>query len=304
MVLTSKLLDRLTDATELVKVSSTKQGVHTIRDVLVEAAGGIDDLKYMGGTDTENGCAIDPIEAIYCISDVRRTISYVRGLVEAVNDISAKFGRPARVLEIGSGPLAPISLAAASVTSSDKMLFGVVDIHEPSLDKVRNCVRSLALEDRFFAAERRDAAKDSLSDLRPDIVVLETMNAGLTDETQTAITYNLGRQFEKGEVLLLPQVVVVKACLGRQELGEILKLDEEFMERAKSQKLRKLGSMIRTFELPHKVVPYKGVEVKIVTEVAVYGSHVIAPDRSDITETVSLSYPASEDGKSVTVYWA
>ncbi len=159
------------------------------------------------------GLAISPIKAALCAREPYRTITFIKGLAEAIA-AARQPGRPVRVLYAGCGPYATLALPLMTLLDPAQAVFTLVDIHAESLACARALVDGLGLsasvEDYLLA----DACAMRLDpDRLPDVIVSETMNAALRSEPQVSIARNLSRQAP--QALLVPHSVTVEACLLR-----------------------------------------------------------------------------------------
>ena len=75
----------------------------------------------------ETGMALGTLWAALCVDDMIRTKMFVKGLIEAVEDIMKKKEGPVHILYAGTGPFATLILPTLASYTSDQVqctLFG------------------------------------------------------------------------------------------------------------------------------------------------------------------------------------
>ncbi len=187
---------------------------------IVQAAAGFAIDPHQEISDGESrscgGLALSPIQAAMCSDDAQRTITFMRGLFQAVSDLLDAEGLqpPVRVLYAGSGPFASLALPLMALLSPEQVRFTILDLHEESLACVRTLVDRLGFADHVEAIELADACTFRIGENTaddPDIVLSETMNVGLEAEPQVMIARNLMAQAP--QAVMIPQAVAVNAKL-------------------------------------------------------------------------------------------
>lgn len=162
-------------------------------------------------TRLDSGLAISPIKAALCARECFRTIAFIRGLGMAIND-AGRCDRAVRVLYAGCGPFATLALPLMSVLSSQEAVFTLIDIHEESLSHARSLIDAFGFSSQVAGYVCMDAAQYRIpGGETPDIIVSETMNAGLRSEPQVEIARHLLAQAPGA--LMVPAKVSVVACL-------------------------------------------------------------------------------------------
>lgn len=170
----------------------------------------------LGETRTENGEAISPTMAAMCAREYVRTVQFLRGTHAAILEIRKQFpDRPARVLEIGCGPIGTLVVPLMTIFSPQEALFTLLDIHSDSIDSAKQVVETLGLTDSIAGWETMDASQyrvDSASP--PDVILMEIMRGCLEGEPQVAITRHLLAQVP--HALLVPEEVRIDLNLVDQ----------------------------------------------------------------------------------------
>ena len=152
---------------------------------------------------TANGVAISPTMAAMCADDYVRTIQFLRGIHAAVREASADVdARPVRVLYVGCGPLAPLSIPLMAILDATRARFTLLDIHVASIESARAIVTALGLDASVIAYEVADATNYRMDGAQvPDVIVMEIMQAGLEKEPQVAVARHLFPQAPHARVV-------------------------------------------------------------------------------------------------------
>ncbi len=159
----------------------------------------------------DSGLAISPVLAAMCIREAFRTIAFIRGLAEAIEDVRCP-GTPVRILYAGCGPFALLAVPLMTVFPPEQVQFTLLDIHQECLDGAVSLIQSLGLWAYIDAVVCADATRYEISDeCRPDVIVSETMAVCLHNEPQVSVFRHLFRQAPGAK--LVPQSVTVDMCL-------------------------------------------------------------------------------------------
>jgi len=166
-----------------------------------------------GETRSDSGLAISPIQAAMCAWEVARTAAFIRGITQAVQDLSLpSSGRPLQVLYAGCGPYALLAVPLMSMFPPDQIQFVLLDIHEQSIMSARSIVESLEFTKHITGYVCGDACHyDTTAHPEPDIIVSETMNVCLSNEPLVMIACRLLGQ--SAIAIIVPSNVRVDACL-------------------------------------------------------------------------------------------
>ena len=170
-------------------------------------------IQADGETRTAAGLAISPTLAGRCGDDFMRTLVFMRGLYDAIQDCGERISnRPIRVLYAGCGPYALLALPAMLVLEADRLQLELLDLHQASLESAVAVARELELENRISKVLNTDACSYRIpADSVPDIILSETMTAGLQNEPQVSIARQLHTQAPHSQ--LIPECVRIHACL-------------------------------------------------------------------------------------------
>lgn len=194
-----------------------RDAAHRLHDLLGNLIGYQDDQADATATiDTflPSGKAISLQGAARCLWEFARTNRFLRGVEAALRDSQTRFpGQRLRLLEAGCGPFALLALPLATRFRPDEVGFTLLDIHAHSLDAARRLVAALGLEAYVDDYVQADAAVWRCpEEKRPHVIVSETMQNGLKNEPQAAITRNLAPQLLPGGHFL-PEAVSLSFAL-------------------------------------------------------------------------------------------
>lgn len=166
-----------------------------------------------GETTTPNGLAISPTMAALCADDYVRTITFIRGVHDAIVDRRTQYpDRPVRVLYAGCGPYAPLAIPLMTIFAPTETLFTLLDIHADSIASIQSIIENLGLSSSVAGYETVDAASYPISPERPpDVIILEIMRACLEVEPQVAVTRKLLAQAP--DAVLVPEEVRIDLML-------------------------------------------------------------------------------------------
>ncbi len=154
------------------------------------------------------GNAIGVFWAEYCVNDPLRTRQFIRGIDKAIDELVHKKKANIQLLYAGTGPYAalilPLLFKWENVIDCDLM-----EINPLSIRILRTLLSNLSFSSDDFSFLLTDAATyDIPVNKSYDIVISETMQAGLEDEQQVAIFMNLARQ-TKPSTVFIPQNITL-----------------------------------------------------------------------------------------------
>jgi hypothetical protein len=166
-----------------------------------------------GETRTANGLALSPTMAAMCADDFMRTIEFIRGTHAAIVDLRKRFpDRPIRVLYVGCGPYATLTVPLMAILSSNEATFTFLDVHPGSIKSAKSIVDTLRLADSVASFETVDAGSYRVCpEQPPDVILMEIMQACLESEPQVAIARQLLKQAPRA--VLIPEEVRIELTL-------------------------------------------------------------------------------------------
>ncbi len=161
--------------------------------------------------DSHAGMALGTAWAATCLEDWFRTIQFVSGILQAIEEKLVNAQHPIRILYAGTGPYATLMLPALTIYTSDQIQCTLIEYNPESFRHMRSIVHDLGLESRVQSFVHADAITyEPLLDI--DILVSETMQAGLMEETQVPIALHLS-QYLASDGIMIPESITVSAAL-------------------------------------------------------------------------------------------
>lgn len=210
--------------------------LHTVLGMVTGIEGAIKNPKEKYETSLPSGFALSPGYAADCTLDTIRVVKYIRALQEEIEQQKEKHtAEPVNVLYAGCGPFAPFVLPFTWRYSPADVQFTLLDIHERSIDAVKEIAREFQIEDYFTDFIVCDAAAYKPEDRMYHILITETMHRALSREPHVMIIKNLTPFLTAGGVII-PEEVAVSACLSdfQQEATYLQnKLTKEEIKRAR-----------------------------------------------------------------------
>lgn len=165
------------------------------------------------------GKAISPVKAAHCLLGTVRTITFIKGVCNALLHLQTVFpGRQLHVLYAGCGPYATLLTPLTTLFSPNELALHLLDISEESLTAVKKLYDALGIGAYIHETIHADAATYRLPENEVmHLVVSETMQYALVKEPQVAIMQNLIPQMAPGAVFVPQQITVSGKLLNWEE---------------------------------------------------------------------------------------
>ncbi|MFD2231210.1 hypothetical protein [Alkalimarinus sediminis] len=259
----------------------------------------------------ENGVAINPQAAAYCIKDYQRSIAFIRGVNAAIKEAKNKFpSTRINILYAGCGPFATLLMPLLVKFKPDELEVSFLDIHQQSLDSVETLLRAFGLQSYKVNLIQGDACRYQHGN-KLHIIVAEVMQKALEQEPQVAATANLAPQlYEQG--IFIPEKIEVQLCLAhwedekallrasgsvdsgalersgmRHSLGELLLLQPSSVNNLMKSALLNpetsvLELKLKTFRLP-EIDNLEHYDLLMLTRIKVFSDYVLGDYESEIT---------------------
>lgn len=161
----------------------------------------------------EHGVAINAEAAAFCIKDYNRSITFIRGVFAAIKTAQARFNNtPINILYAGCGPYATLLLPLLTKFKPGELDIHLLDIHQRSLDSVRQLLEHFELTDHTIKMVSADACHYQHPNTL-QVIIAETMQKSLEQEPQFAVTANLAPQLCQSGIFI-PEKIEVELCLA------------------------------------------------------------------------------------------
>jgi predicted RNA methylase len=282
-----------------------KQSVDSLYE-LFKSITNIDFTNWSNGDiHLPSGKAISPEGAAHCLLEMKRTAIFLRGIKQAIDSKMSDCKEQVKILYAGCGPYATLITPLLHYYSADRISVTLLDINSVSLNSAEKLIKEFDLVDYINQFVLADAATYKVDRLY-DIVISETMQAGLKNEPQVAITQNLIPQC-KFDTIFIPEQITIDAYLRKrgiwdgdqllEEGGETNHLCELFtVSKANldSSSYRKVITLPQTFNKPYDLLLY--------TTIKVFGNEVL--ELNDCSLNLPLKYFELREGYTKTVeFW-
>lgn len=200
------------------------EAAHGLRVAFEQAASfELENEEHRQNVICPQGKAIGPTWAARCIDDYMRTRCFLTGLVSAITDRLQQRPGPVRILYAGCGPFAALVVPLTTIFTPEQLQVEALDIHPASIASLHRLLTTLELGAYFSDIHCVDACSYRLNcpPGKPefDLLLSETMKAGLAQEPQLAIMSSLGRQLPL-TTLFIPEEVQVVLALGSPRLQQ------------------------------------------------------------------------------------
>lgn len=181
---------------------------------------------------TNNGKAISPFEAGYCIKEFMRTRQFLKGFVLAIREAQNQFpNQVIKILYAGTGPFATLMLPITTLFSSNEIQFTLLEINAASVLNLEKVIEQFDAKPYIIEIIETDAATYQLKDQGVHhILITETMQRALKKEPQVAITLNLLPQIHKNGLLIPENICISLALIDYQRNMERMQGNEEAIE--------------------------------------------------------------------------
>lgn len=228
-----------------------------------------------------NGMAISPEAAAGCMLEHTRTQVFVRGLYRAAKSLNKD---SIRILYVGCGPLAPFMTLTAPLLPGAR--YTLVEISENAAEAAKVLINRLHLQGRLDTLIIADATNMKVPEATSyDIVITETMDAGLNNEMMIPILINILPQLKR-EVILIPEEVTLELLVSKRTgVGE---RTERFPVFTATDLLNCFWENGKFPAMEFAVPEPNGSTTFIITTVRVFRDICLNPGESAITRTLRV----------------
>lgn len=233
---------------------------------------------------TPNGVAISPEAAAGCMLEHTRTQVFVRALYQAAKSVGKE---DVKILYVGCGPLAPFMTLTAPLLP--KARYSLVEISENAAASAGVLIRRLGLQHQLDTLIVADAtAMQVPGALQYDIIITETMDAGLNGEMMIPILIHILPQLKK-DVVLIPEEVTLELVCSKNTGHEAYQ--ERRLIFTATDLLHcyfETGKFPETEVLPPPCA--QGARAVICTTVRAFRDIYLYPEASAITRQIPIRY--------------
>lgn len=200
-------------------IASWKEGTDELYEILsIKAGVYAGNLTHESYGDAQNGKFVSQIIAAHCLKDIARSSRFIRGLYFAIND-QLKLKKSVHILYAGCGPYATLFTPLTYFFDSNQVKATLLEIGKVPMASAQKVYDQLGQTEYVKAWVNADGTDPAIQFDEPfDIIVSETMQAGLKKECQVPLTRNLVR-FLKEDGTFVPQNIKVEATLEHPKVS-------------------------------------------------------------------------------------
>ncbi|MBN3520277.1 hypothetical protein JYB62_09705 [Algoriphagus lutimaris] len=240
---------------------------------------------------SEYGTAISSLGAASCIEDGYRTRQFIRGISKAL-DQKLTYKGPIHVVYAGTGPFANLLLPIFQEYAQFDIHYTLVEINPPSFTILKRLMEEFNQSEFEIKLKLADASKLKIPfDERPDIIISETMQAGLRAEPQVAILQNLIPQ-AKNNAFIIPQNIKLSLGLIAQPKASNLTQQEVVYREYPVFETINFSSTVDSFSSVHTQIQEKDLLINsclaLLTEIRVFEDELIQMNQSGLTVPLKL----------------
>ncbi|MEL7001437.1 MAG: hypothetical protein AAFN93_01750 [Bacteroidota bacterium] len=228
------------------------------------------------------GQVVSPIIAAHCLIDLERTRQFLRGIYLAIND-QLQHKEQVKILYAGCGPYATLITPLIILYHEKDLSITLMDINATSLSVVKKLYNEEGLEGYIERYVEADATIEGLNLHKTyDIIISETMQAGLKKESQVALTKNLAKFLNKDGVFIPERITLdVFACGQLQDISDPLSEERMKLGTAYNFDSKNLPAPDEKImlDIPDNEMTY----LKLFTTIHVYASAIIKENQSGLT---------------------
>jgi len=177
---------------------------------------GLDEKEEAHRRDVQmpSGKALGPVWAAFCLKDAIRTRIFLRSILNALYEVRRRFpDEPIHVLYAGCGPFATLMLPLVPLLKENSAVFTLLDVWPENVRSVKTLIDAFQAGAFVREIAVADAVQYRIDPDRPvHVLVMELLQAGLTNEPQVAALANLAPQLRPGAIVV-PERVSVHAGL-------------------------------------------------------------------------------------------
>lgn len=227
---------------------------------------------------------LDLKRALACMNEEDRTMKFFRGIAMAVSDLEREHEGPIVVVDAGTGPLPIFAILVAVLSKTANIT--AIEINPASYRFASEVLQRFGLSERIKLV-LADATRYQ-HDQPVDLLISETMYAGLIEEPLLQILANFNSQMAKGGVII-PTWFSVKAGLVSSDFRPNSQRQDFPFEHGLIEVSRftrdSLGQQV-SFHLPVGVNEPGDFRLALASDVGVYGDITVAGSDSVISAPV------------------
>ncbi len=160
-----------------------------------------------------NGKALGTFWAALCVDDIIRTKQFVHGIYNAIDDLKQEGKQKIHILYAGTGPFATLLLPNMLRFPKDLISYTFMEINPISMEGIKRLLSKLEMDDYAINFVSEDASTYQIPEaVSYDLIISETLQAGLAKEQQVAIFFNLMKQ-SSTSTIFIPEKIELQLAL-------------------------------------------------------------------------------------------
>lgn len=245
--------------------------------------------EYITNVPTEVGVSLSLNHAASCMTDYNRTYKFLKGTIQAINDIREK--NPDKTIQFfyaGCGPLAPFMTMIAPLYSPKEIQFTLLEINKKSLEVVKKLINGLELSEYVKEYYSADAITFEIPNADTyDILFSETLDSLLHRESYVPILWNMLPQLSN-DITVIPNNVRIKVNynLEGNEVPFAVAFDTRKMLE-ETPKTKELPELFKTNSFSMKDAE-NYYSIIIDTEVEIYKEYILGREESSISLAIEV----------------
>ncbi|MGW8195753.1 MAG: hypothetical protein ACWGOX_15965 [Desulforhopalus sp.] len=266
------------------------------------------------GTQLPSGLAIAPDFAATVLSDTKRTVKFLRGIKDGIEDCLKNTGNgPLHLLYAGCGPYATLVFPLLHFFRPGQLKVTLLDIHQLSLDSALAIAGKIGVMDYLDSLICCDASQYLHPKDDPiHMVVTETMAQLLYKEPQVSITLNLAPQMVADGIFIPEKVIISLRAINsandylrmtgrlpenekvQLHLQDIFTLDKNCHVDSESS-----GTQIRLKNIIIQEIAEQFDQLKLFTEIQIYDNHFLKAYESGLTSPLDFNIDNVKAGDNI-----
>lgn len=162
-----------------------------------------------------SGEALSPQTAAGSILDYIKTTKILRGIKKALDfQLHSLKKEKIKIMYVGTGPFASLILPLIPLYKETNLEINVIDFHQDSIDALNKIINEYKFNKYFDEILPMDGTNyQNPTRIVFDIIIIETMQKGLSSEPHVALTKHFSKFLAK-DGILIPDEIKISAALA------------------------------------------------------------------------------------------
>ncbi len=297
--------------TETIDYKALSEAIQNYKQLLLQLSE-LDESQAEARADIHksNGKALGTLWAAMCVDDMMRTKRFIHGIYKAMQDVVQQKKSPIHILYAGTGPFATLLLPNMLRFPKEQIQYTFMEINPISMNSVQELLTKLDMEDYSIRFLQEDASTYQIPEATHyDIIISETLQAGLAKEQQVAIFLNLMHQSAE-KTIFIPEAIELHLAARKHGIpAEKLRI-QDYQLMAKVFEVSKTGlaqqlqscSPYAFDKVQTQATVQAPVSLFLVTRLQVYQDETLELNNSSLTIPLYLGELSASSGAIHTQY--